>query len=198
MDNPTPENLSRFYTAQRLSWTSVRVFRISRRIIFLKTQDVWKTQTAGWEGSPWCTPYRVEKNQQTVMKDIFTKSGLFSFSRVPVSSATKKVKFSSLCELLFCRNSSCQHGWQTFTKWLFQDFSVPNAQIIDQFKIRECQLFSLCRKTGHQRNELAKYDYCWGAQKYHYFGCKGHEPIDDASFQSTLDVKRQYTIGEMA
>ena len=140
----------------------------------------------------------VEKNQQTVMKDIFTKSGLFFFSRVPVSSATKKSSNSPVyAELLFCRNSSCQHGWQTFTKWVVPDFSVPNAQIIDQFKIREVPTIFLVSKDGSSAQRISEGMITAEELKNTIIlAAKGMNLIDDASFQSTLDVKRQYTIGE--
>ena len=80
---------------------------------------------------------------------------------------------------------------------LFQDFSVPNVQIIDQFKIREVPTIFLVSKDGSSAQRISegmitveelKNTIIWAA--------KGMNLIDDASFQSTLDVKRQYTIGE--
>ena len=65
-------------------------------------------------------------------------------------------------------------------------------RLLINLKFAKCQLFSLCRKTGHQRNELAKEEL----KNTIILAAKGMNLIDDASFQSTLDVKRQYTIGE--
>lgn len=42
MDNPTAENLSRYYTAQRLMLDISTRFLTNQKIIFLKPDDVWK------------------------------------------------------------------------------------------------------------------------------------------------------------
>jgi conjugal transfer pilus assembly protein TraF len=130
------------------------------------------------------------------MKDIFTRSGLFFF-------------FQSTCE--FCHEESQilqfmqnYYSVDILSAWMADHykmgcsrFSVPNAQIIDQFKIREVPTIFLVSKDGHQRNELAKVLITAEELKNTIIlAAKGMNLIDDASFQSTLDIKRQYTIGE--
>ncbi len=99
----------------------------------------------------------VEKNQQTVMKDIFTKSGLFFF-------------FQSTCQ--FCHEESqilqfmqnyysvdilpISMDGRPLHNGLFQDFNIPNAQIIDQFKIREVPTIFRFQRMGHQLSALVK------------------------------------------
>ncbi|EHL6010552.1 TPA: conjugal transfer protein TraF, partial [Escherichia coli] len=140
----------------------------------------------------------VEKNQQTVMKDIFTKSGLFFF-------------FQSTCQ--FCHEESqtlqfmqnyysveilpVSMDGRPLQNGLFQDFSVPNAQIIDQFKIREVPTIFLVSKDGSSAQRISEGMITAEELKNTIIlAAKGMNLIDDASFQSTLDVKRQYTIGE--
>ncbi len=80
---------------------------------------------------------------------------------------------------------------------LFQDFSVPNAQIIDQFKIREVPTIFLVSKDGSSAQRISEGMITAEELKNTIIlAAKGMNLIDDASFQSTLDVKRQYTIGE--
>lgn len=80
---------------------------------------------------------------------------------------------------------------------LFQDFSVPNAQIIDQFKIREVPTIFLVSKDGSSAQRISEGMITAEELKNTIIlATKGMNLIDDASFQSTLDVKRQYTIGE--
>ncbi|ENK3133419.1 thioredoxin family protein [Escherichia coli] len=199
MDNPTPENLSRFYTAQRLMLDIGTRFSDKSKDYFLKNPMMSEKRRQPVEKVA-LDAHRtvVEKNQQTVMKDIFTKSGLFFF-------------FQSTCQ--FCHEESqtlqfmqnyysveilpVSMDGRPLQNGLFQDFSVPNAQIIDQFKIREVPTIFLVSKDGSSAQRISegmitveelKNTIIWAA--------KGMNLIDDASFQSTLDVKRQYTIGE--
>lgn len=80
---------------------------------------------------------------------------------------------------------------------LYQDFSVPNAQIIDQFKIREVPTIFLVSKDGSSAQRISEGMITAEELKNTIIlAAKGMNLIDDASFQSTLDVKRQYTIGE--
>lgn len=92
MDNPTPENLSRFYTAQRLMLDIGTRFSDKSKDYFLKNPMMSEKRRQPVEKVA-LDAHRtvVEKNQQTVMKDIFTKSGLFFF-------------FQSTCQ--FCHEES--------------------------------------------------------------------------------------------
>ncbi|EHT7742339.1 conjugal transfer protein TraF, partial [Escherichia coli] len=193
------ENLSRFYTAQRLMLDIGTRFSDKSKDYFLKNPMMSEKRRQPVEKVA-LDAHRtvVEKNQQTVMKDIFTKSGLFFF-------------FQSTCQ--FCHEESqtlqfmqnyysveilpVSMDGRPLQNGLFQDFSVPNAQIIDQFKIREVPTIFLVSKDGSSAQRISegmitveelKNTIIWAA--------KGMNLIDDASFQSTLDVKRQYTIGE--
>ncbi len=150
MDNPTPENLSRFYTAQRLMLDIGTRFSDKSKDYFLKNPMMSEKRRQPVEKVA-LDAHRtvVEKNQQTVMKDIFTRSGLFFF-------------FQSTCE--FCHEESqilqfmqnyysvdilpVSMDGRPLQNGLFQDFSVPNAQIIDQFKIREVPTIFLVSKDG--------------------------------------------------
>ncbi len=78
MDNPTPENLSRFYTAQRLMLDIGTRFSDKSKDYFLKNPMMSEKRRQPVEKVA-LDAHRtvVEKNQQTVMKDIFTRSGLF-------------------------------------------------------------------------------------------------------------------------
>ncbi len=158
MDNPTPENLSRFYTAQRLMLDIGTRFSDKSKDYFLKNPMMSEKRRQPVEKVA-LDAHRtvVEKNQQTVMKDIFTKSGLFFFSRVPVSSATKKVKLSSLCRITILSKFFLS-AWMAdlYKMGCSRIFLYLMRRLLINLKFAKCQLFSLCRKTGHQRNELAK------------------------------------------
>lgn len=199
MDNPTPENLSRFYTAQRLMLDIGTRFSDKSKDYFLKNPMMSEKRRQPVEKVA-LDAHRtvVEKNQQTVMKDIFTKSGLFFF-------------FQSTCQ--FCHEESqtlqfmqnyysieilpVSMDGRPLQNGLFQDFSVPNAQIIDQFKIREVPTIFLVSKDGSSAQRISEGMITAEELKNTIIlAAKGMNLIDDASFQSTLDVKRQYTIGE--
>ncbi|MBK4319029.1 conjugal transfer protein TraF, partial [Enterobacter hormaechei] len=199
MDNPTPENLSRFYTAQRLMLDIGTRFSDKSKDYFLKNPMMSEKRRQPVEKVA-LDAHRtvVEKNQQTVMKDIFTRSGLFFF-------------FQSTCE--FCHEESqilqfmqnyysvdilpVSMDGRPLQNGLFQDFSVPNAQIIDQFKIREVPTIFLVSKDGSSAQRISEGMITAEELKNTIIlAAKGMNLIDDASFQSTLDIKRQYTIGE--
>ncbi|MCB4496391.1 conjugal transfer protein TraF [Escherichia coli] len=199
MDNPTPENLSRFYTAQRLMLDIGTRFSDKSKDYFLKNPMMSEKRRQPVEKVA-LDAHRtvVEKNQQTVMKDIFTKSGLFFF-------------FQSTCQ--FCHEESqtlqfmqnyysveilpVSMDGRPLQNGLYQDFSVPNAQIIDQFKIREVPTIFLVSKDGSSAQRISEGMITAEELKNTIIlAAKGMNLIDDASFQSTLDVKRQYTIGE--
>ena len=199
MDNPTPENLSRFYTAQRLMLDIGTRFSDKSKDYFLKNPMMSEKRRQPVEKVA-LDAHRtvVEKNQQSVMKDIFTKSGLFFF-------------FQSTCQ--FCHEESqilqfmqnyysvdilpVSMDGRPLQNGLFQDFSVPNAQIIDQFKIREVPTIFLVSKDGSSAQRISEGMITAEELKNTIIlAAKGMKLIDDASFQSTLDIKRQYTIGE--
>lgn len=132
------------------------------------------------------------------MKDIFTKSGLFFF-------------FQSTCQ--FCHEESqilqfmqnyysvdilpISMDGRPLHNGLFQDFNIPNAQIIDQFKIREVPTIFLVSKDGTSAQRISEGMISADELKNTIIlAAKGMNLIDDASFQSTLDIKRQYTIGD--
>ncbi|EIC1587037.1 conjugal transfer protein TraF, partial [Escherichia coli] len=80
---------------------------------------------------------------------------------------------------------------------LFRDFSIPNAQVIEQFKIREVPTIYLVSKDGKSAQRISEGMISAEELKNTIIlAAKGLKLIDDASFQSTLDIKRQYTIGE--
>ena len=176
MDNPTPENLSRFYTAQRLMLDIGTRFSDKSKDYFLKTQ--WCQKNADSRLRRYFDAHRtvVEKNQQTVMKDIFTKSGLFFFSRVPVSSATKKVKLSSLCRITILSKFFLSAWMADLYKMGCSIFSVPNAQIIDQFKIREVPTIFLVSKDGSSAQRISEGMITAEELKIPLFGLQRHEP----------------------
>ncbi|EGH2839164.1 thioredoxin family protein [Salmonella enterica] len=199
MDNPTPANLSRFYTAQRLMLDIGTRFSDKSKDYFLKNPMMSEKRRQPVEKVA-LDAHRtvVEKNQQTVMKDIFTKSGLFFF-------------FQSTCE--FCHEESqilqfmqnyysvdilpVSMDGRPLQNGLFQDFSIPNAQIIDQFKIREVPTIFLVSKDGSSAQRISEGMITAEELKNTIIlAAKGMNLIDDALFQSTLDIKRQYTIGE--
>ncbi|HDT4525464.1 conjugal transfer protein TraF, partial [Escherichia coli] len=129
---------------------------------------------------------------------IFTKSGLFFF-------------FQSTCQ--FCHEESqilqfmqnyysvdilpISMDGRPLHNGLFQDFNIPNAQIIDQFKIREVPTIFLVSKDGTSAQRISEGMISADELKNTIIlAAKGMNLIDDASFQSTLDIKRQYTIGD--
>lgn len=199
MDNPTAENLSRYYTAQRLMLDISTRFSDKSKDYFLKNPMMSEKRRQPVEKVA-LDAHRtvVEKNQQTVMKDIFTKSGLFFF-------------FQSTCQ--FCHEESqilqfmqnyysvdilpISMDGRPLHNGLFQDFNIPNAQIIDQFKIREVPTIFLVSKDGTSAQRISEGMISADELKNTIIlAAKGMNLIDDASFQSTLDIKRQYTIGD--
>jgi len=199
MDNPTPENLSRFYTAQRLMLDISTRFSDKSKDYFLKNPMMSEKRRQPVEKVA-LDAHRtvVEKNQQSVIKDIFTKSGLFFF-------------FQSTCQ--FCHEESqilqfmqnyysvdilpVSMDGRPLQNGLFQDFSVPNAQIIGQFKIREVPTIFLVSKDGSSAQRISEGMISADELKNTIIlAAKGMKLIDDVAFQSTLDIKRQYTIGE--
>ncbi|MGV7963827.1 conjugal transfer protein TraF [Photorhabdus tasmaniensis] len=199
MDNPTPENLSRYYTAQRLMLDISTRFSDKSKDYFLKNPMMSEKRRQPVEKVA-LDAHRtvVEKNQQTVMKDIFSKSGLFFF-------------FQSTCQ--FCHEESqilqfmqnyysveilpVSMDGRSLQNGLFQDFTVPNAQIIEQFKILEVPTIFLVSKDGASAQRISEGMISADELKNTIIlAAKGMNLIDDASFQSTLDIKRQYTIGD--
>lgn len=199
MDNPTPENLSRYYTAQRLMLDISTRFSDKSKDYFLKNPMMSEKRRQPVEKVA-LDAHRavVEKNQQTVIKDIFSKSGLFFF-------------FQSTCQ--FCHEESqilkfmqnyyaaeilpISMDGMPLHNGLFQDYSVPNAQIVDQFKIREVPTIFLVSKDGASAQRISEGMISADELKNTIIlAAKGMNLIDDASFQSTLDIKRQYTIGD--
>lgn len=199
MDNPTPENLSRFYTAQRLMLDISTRFSDKSKDYFLKNPMMSEKRRQPVEKVA-LDAHRtvVEKNQQTVMKDIFTKSGLFFF-------------FQSTCQ--FCHEESqilqfmqnyysvdilpVSMDGRPLQNGLFQDFSTPNAQIIEKFKIREVPTIFLVSKDGSSAQRISEGMISADELKNTIIlAAKGLNLIDDVAFQSTLDIKRQYTIGD--
>jgi conjugal transfer pilus assembly protein TraF len=199
MDNPTPENLSRYYTAQRLMLDISTRFSDKSKDYFLKNPMMSEKRRQPVEKVALDAHRNViEQNQQTVMKDIFTKSGLFFF-------------FQSTCQ--FCHEESqiltfMQNYYSVdilpvsmdglpLQNGLFRDFSIPNAQVIEQFKIREVPTIYLVSKDGKSAQRISEGMISAEELKNTIIlAAKGLKLIDDASFQSTLDIKRQYTIGE--
>ncbi|TDX11965.1 conjugal transfer pilus assembly protein TraF [Buttiauxella sp. BIGb0552] len=199
MDNPTPENLSRYYTAQRLMLDISTRFSDKSKDYFLKNPMMSEKRRQPVEKAA-LDAHRaiVDNNQQTVMKDIFSKSGLFFF-------------FQSTCQ--FCHEESqiltfMQNYYSAdilpvsmdgmgLHNGLFQNFTVPNAQIIDQFKIREVPTLYLVSKDGQSAQRISEGMISAEELKNTIIlAAKGMNLINDADFQSTLDIKRQYTIGD--
>lgn len=199
MDNPTMENLSRYYTAQRLMLDLSTRFSDKSKDYFLKNPMMSEKRRQPVEKVA-LDAHRtvVEQNQQQVMKDIFSKAGLFFF-------------FQSTCQ--FCHEESqilsfMQKAYSVevmpisidgypLRNGLFPDFSTPNMDIIEQFKIREVPTIYLVSKDGLSAQRIS--EGMISAEELRntiILAAKGINLIDDASFQSTLDVKRQYTIGD--
>lgn len=124
MDNPTPENLSRFYTAQRLMLDIGTRFSDKSKDYFLKNPMMSEKRRQPVEKVA-LDAHRtvVEKKPANGNERYFHKiRSLFLFPEYLSVLPRRKSNSPVYAELLFCRNSSCQHGWQTFTKWVVPGF----------------------------------------------------------------------------
>jgi len=199
MDNPTPENLSRYYTAQRLMLDISTRFSDKSKDYFLKNPMMSEKRRQPVEKVA-LDAHReiVEKNQQSVMKDIFTKSGLFFFFQSTCQFCHEESNILSFMQNYYSVDiMPISMDGQALHNGLFPDFSVPNSQIIEQFKIREVPTIFLVSKDGTSAQRISEGMISADELKSTIIlAAKGMKLIDDVAFQSTLDVKRQYTIGD--
>jgi len=199
MDNPTPENLSKYYTAQRLMLDISTRFADKSKDYFQKNPLMSEKRRQPVEKIA-LDAHRavVEKAQQDVVAKIFEKSGLWFF-------------FQSTCQ--FCHEESQILSYmQNYYKadimpisvdglplrnGLFRDFAIPTPDIMEQYKIHEVPTIYLVSNDGKSAQRISEGMISAEELKNTIIAAaRGLSIIDDADFQSTLDIKRQYTIGD--
>ncbi len=101
MDNPTDENLSRYYTAQRLMLDIATRFSDRTRDYFISNPMMSEKRRQPTETVA-LNAHRagLEDNQQKALTSIFQKGGLFFFSRAPASTVMNKARFLISCRII--------------------------------------------------------------------------------------------------
>ncbi|WP_244866195.1 conjugal transfer protein TraF [Photorhabdus heterorhabditis] len=199
MDNPTMENLSRYYTAQRLMLDISTRFSDKSKEYFLKNPMMSEKRRQPVEKVA-LDSHRVvvEQNQQEVMKTVFERSGLFFFFQSTCQFCHEESQILSFMEKYYSVDIlPISLDGMPLHNGLFQNFSVPNAALIEQFKIREVPTIYLVSKDGKSAQRISEGMISAEELKNTILlAARGMNIIDDATFQLTLDIKRQYTIGD--
>jgi hypothetical protein len=119
MDNPTPENLSRFYTAQRLMLDIGTRFSDKSKDYFLKNPMMSEKRRQPVEKLPWMHIVRLWKKPADGNERYFHKIQLFLFPST-TARAVQKVKSSSWCRITIRSTFSLSAWMADCTKRLFQ------------------------------------------------------------------------------
>lgn len=199
MDNPTDENLSRFYTANRLMVDIATRFSDRTREYFINNPMMSEKRRQPTEAVA-LNAHRagLEENQQKALTEIFKKGGLFFF-------------FQSTCR--YCHEQSqilnfMQNYYHVdimpisidglpLNNGLFQRYGRATMDMIKQYAITEVPTVYLMSNDGSQATRVSTGLVSADELKNTIIlAARGMNLLDETSFQNTLDVKKQYVLGD--
>lgn len=199
MDNPTEENLSRYYTAQRLMVDIATRFSDRTRDYFINNPMMSEKRRQPTDAVA-LNAHRagLEDNQQKALTSIFKKGGLFFF-------------FQSTCQ--YCHEQSqilnfMQNYYHVdimpvsidglpLHNGLFPRYGRATMDMVKQYAITEVPTVYLMSNDGTQATRVSTGLVSADELKNTIIlAARGMNLLDEASFQNTLDIKKQYVIGD--
>ena len=199
MDNPTDENLSRYYTANRLMMDIATRFSDRTRDYFINNPMMSEKRRQPTETVA-LNAHRagLEENQQKALSSIFQKSGLFFF-------------FQSTCQ--YCHEQSqilnfMQNYYhidimpvsidgRPLHNGIFPRYGRATMEMIKQYAITEVPTVYLMSNDGSQATIVSTGLVSAEELKNTIIlAARGMNLLDEASFQNTLDIKKQYVLGD--
>ena len=199
MNNPTDENLSRYYTANRLMLDISSRFAVKSKQFFLQHPFLSETKNQPVEKVALdAHRQKVEANTMDVMKVIFQRAGLWFFYRSDCQFCAQE---SEILEFMKNYYGADILPISTDAKPLFngrfQDFVVPTIDLMKKYDIREVPTLYLVTNDGQHAQKVSEGLMSADELKNTIIvSARGIGVIDEATFQSTLDVRQNFTVGD--
>ena len=199
MDNPTNENLSRYYTAQRLMLDIATRFSDRTRDYFLNNPMMSEKRRQPTETVA-LNAHRagLEENQQKALTSIFQKGGLFFFFQSTCAYCHEQSQILNFMQNYYHIDiMPVSIDGRPLHNGLFPRYGRATMEMIKQYAITEVPTIYLMSNDGSQATRVSTGLVSADELKNTIIlAARGMNLLDEATFQNTLDIKKQYAIGD--
>lgn len=199
MNNPTDENLSRYYTANRLMLDISSRFAVKSKQFFLQHPFLSETKNQPVEKVALdAHRQKVEANTMDVMKVIFQRAGLWFFYRSDCQFCAQESEILEFMKNYYGADIlPISTDGRPLFNGRFQDFVVPTIDLMKKYDIREVPTLYLVTNDGQHAQKVSEGLMSADELKNTIIvSARGIGVIDEATFQSTLDVRQNFTVGD--